>query len=1192
MIAIHHRLRGVALLAAVLTTALGAGCSGQKSSEKLPSGDAKVGVTLNALQATQIQRMTLTVADGGSAPTFTAITTNLTNNDPVNSLTWQAFVSGIPAGTARRFTVQAFDGTNTVIYQGFALSDVTSGGTASVSIILQGNNDGGFQNQLPQIVALSASASTVTVGTTPPPSPVTLYFHATDTDPGASLTYSWASSCGGTPFDTATGNVDQTNGNTVHWTAPTSAPPSACTLSLVVADSRGGAVHAALTVQLRTSTTGSANVVAYANSWPMINSLAANETFTKNGAGQVVSVDYDLVASATDSDGDYVNYAWSASGCTLAAGDGFTPSAVYGPGALASSAVHLKTTDLLNACVITLHVTDYWAPGKNPTGIPAGSAKGGDTVASIFGSAQQDFAIAPAITFHSAPNAPQNATDVSASFTVAANQAVPLTVNVQDGQPSFAQAGGPFTFDWVQSGGTTTTAALSAHMEAYNTTSVATSSVVWTSDTAYQPNSYVRVTVTSVQGQKSTYTWNFLPANPCNAGNDGASCDTGLGLCAPNGHCSAGACVSATPVSCAAPTQCETANTCNPSTGTCQASYQPSGWSCNDNNGCTTGETCNGSGTCGGAVAVTCAAANQCQVAGSEACVSTGDLTHSCSYVNLASGTSCNADSSGCTPNDTCNGSGVCVADAPVVCAQSTNSCQAATGSCQSLTNTTHACNYAAINEGGSCSSAGLCITGQTCVTGTCAGGSNKCPSENCDPGTGVCTPTVVAPQFSRDYQVSAPAALAMDTVGNTYMAAGLVGGPFTFNGHTLTSSGDSDIFLAKTGTNGLAQWAVALGDSAANAQVATGVAVTQNGTVAVIGNFSGTFSIGSGSLSSAAQIDFLAGFSATDGSGQWASQFDDGSNGALKAVAANPNHASNRIAACGYASGGTPSNFVGGSATAAAGKDIILGAWSSTGSRLWAIQLNSSVTYNDECDAVAVDDNGDVWAAGYFSGASLNFGGATSALTGPANSNRKFLWVAKFNGATGAAISSTVFSGTLGNAVPFSLVATSTEVVVGGQFTSNVTIGSTLTSAGAGDAFVAMLAPSSLAPVWAVRLGGGGSDVANGVAVDSYGDVIATGLFFGTATMTGTATTVATPGAASNPFVLKLNGGTGAVEDVKSFSDAATATGDAIAVNRFGANQISLAGTLNATMTVPAPAGNVSATNVTDVYLIPAILQ
>ena len=184
---------------------------------------------------------------------------------------------------------------------------------------------------------------------------------------------------------------------------------------------------------------------------------------------------------------------------------------------------------------------------------------------------------------------------------------------------------------------------------------------------------------------------------------------------------------------------------------------------------------------------------------------------------------------------------------------------------------------------------------------------------------------------------------------------------------------------------------------------------MTADGTLAVIGTFSGTFNVGSGSLSSASPIDFLAGVHASDGSGVWAKQFNDGANGTLKSVAANPGDASathgNRIAVCGIANQGKPTDLVGSGAIAATGNDVIIGAFKSDGTKLWAAQFSSPGTFNEECDSVALDNNGNVWAIGSTAGASLSFGGATSTLTGPGNSNKKYLWIAEFDGTTGAAI-------------------------------------------------------------------------------------------------------------------------------------------------------------------------------------------
>ena len=238
---ISTKFRSLALLAAVATAALGAGCGSGKSGSQasLASGKANIGVKVNALQATQIAKMTLTISTDTTSgpPSFNSITTDLTNNDLTKSLNWSAFVQGIPAGTQRLFAIQAFDGSNAVVYSGSARADITVGNTANVYIVLQGLNDGGFQNSLPVVDSLTSSANLVVVGTTPAPAPVALTFTAHDPDAAATLTYSWADSCGSSFDTTFPAGVAQSTATTVHWTPPTSVPTGGvCTLTLKVTD--------------------------------------------------------------------------------------------------------------------------------------------------------------------------------------------------------------------------------------------------------------------------------------------------------------------------------------------------------------------------------------------------------------------------------------------------------------------------------------------------------------------------------------------------------------------------------------------------------------------------------------------------------------------------------------------------------------------------------------------------------------------------------------------------------------------------------------------------------------------------------------------------------------------------------------------------------------------------------------------
>jgi hypothetical protein len=666
-------------------------------------------------------------------------------------------------------------------------------------------------------------------------------------------------------------------------------------------------------------------------------------------------------------------------------------------------------------------------------------------------------------------------------------------------------------------------------------------------------------------------------------------------------------------VTCGVAAQCQQAGVCQPSTGTCTFANATAGTACNaDSNGCTPADTCNANGACVADTAFVCNAPAdaQCQAA-LGTCNSTSNTTHTCTYAANANGSTCNKDSNGCTQNDSCQ-SGVCTVGTPVVCT-SASVCQVAAGVCNSTGANTYTCGFTNLTDGTACNTAGACQVGQTCVAGACANnGMSACAAgQSCSVvgGSPVCSASVVAPQFAQNLAISVPLGLAMDNAGATYAATSIylsATGVNFGNGVTANSAGDADILVAKYNSSHVAQWAVTFGDGAtANPQAAVGAAVTQDGTVAVIGNFSGNFSIGTSLLNSTPQIDFLAGISGSNGAGLWAKQFNNG-GGAFKAVAANANDATpvppattghgNRIAVCGFTNTSAPADFVTG-ATLPLGNDIIIGAFTSGGTKLWSKQIGSTtLTQDEDCGAIAVDDNGDVWASGTFSGASLDFGTPTLPLTGPGNANRTYLWVAKFNGSTGAPIFSAAFSGTGGGITPSGLVVdASGNVIVGGSFTGNVSFGTvpanTLTSAGQLDGFVAKLSPA-LAPVWAVRIGGAKNDVLNGVAVDSFGDVIAVGGFYGTTT--GVAVLTATGTTATDAFVLKLNGSTGAKDSASAYGDAQTQAGDAVVTNRFGTtpNNITVGGTISGTMNFGAPAGSITATGVNQAYVLFSTLQ
>jgi Dictyostelium (slime mold) repeat len=222
---------------------------------------------------------------------------------------------------------------------------------------------------------------------------------------------------------------------------------------------------------------------------------------------------------------------------------------------------------------------------------------------------------------------------------------------------------------------------------------------------------------------------------------NGTTCSDG-NACTTGDVCTNGIC-GGTAVVCTALDQCHTAGTCDPATGTCSNPTKANGTSCADADLCNGNETCQ-NGTCTAGTPVVCAAPAACKAAG--VCQ---PATGTCTYANLADGTSCD-DGLFCDGIDTCSGG---------TCTHSGNPCPTGT-TCNETTDTcvpiTTTCN--ANNVGAACDDNNVCTTNDKCVQGgnrnhptfTCQGtaiscnDNNACTNDSCNPATG-CVHTPVS---------------------------------------------------------------------------------------------------------------------------------------------------------------------------------------------------------------------------------------------------------------------------------------------------------------------------------------------------------------------------------------------------------------------------------------------------------------
>jgi hypothetical protein len=628
-------------------------------------------------------------------------------------------------------------------------------------------------------------------------------------------------------------------------------------------------------------------------------------------------------------------------------------------------------------------------------------------------------------------------------------------------------------------------------------------------------------------------------------------------------------------VTCTPQDSCHDVGTCNPATGFCS----------NPAKVCTAQDLCHVVGACDLATG-SCSNPEKC--AAGQTCELT---TGVCSTPDLCAGVTCVA-------LDVCHDVGTCTAG---VCSNPAKTCPA--GEACSLTD--GLCHATDLCAGVICPPAtNLCQVAGTCTAGVCSAETAKtCPvGETCDVADGVCKlpvvpATVVVPQLAKKLEINWKG-LAMGTDGAVYQTGNVLLPAKTFDGITITSAGSTDVFAAKYDAAGAIQWAVRYGNSSSQ-DASSGAAVTADGTLALGGKFSGT--LDPDPISAPSQVDFLE-FLNPDGTHKFSAAYNNGLNGRFAAIAANPSL--NLVAVCGLAAA-IPTDFVGATAItplpAAQPQDIIVGVFDSAGTKLWARQIGSADS--ELCDSITIDDNGDVYAAGKYNGVALNLG--LGNLPNPGGLSRRHLWVAKFNGTTGATISNAAFGSGAGIHAAKSLAVDATgRLFIAGAMSNNLPFGSIVLSVtdGSNDAFVAKVNPAAgYAADWALRAGGVGDDEVRGVAVDSFGNPVVVGLY--NEVSTGFLTLTAASGT-SDAFLVKLDGTTGATVaatggQASYGDDLGTQNANAIAINRLGVgsvlNNVVFGGSFGSTIDfgAPNPASTPDlTTNGTDTFLVFGKLQ
>lgn len=273
--------------------------------------------------------------------------------------------------------------------------------------------------------------------------------------------------------------------------------------------------------------------------------------------------------------------------------------------------------------------------------------------------------------------------------------------------------------------------------------------------------------------------------------------------------------------------------------------------------------------------------------------------------------------------------------------------------------------------------------------------------------------------------------------------------------------------------------------------------ALDRTGNTVVVGNFTGTITLGPTTLTSEGDRDiFVARLSPA---GVWVQAARAGGAGKDLALAVAIDAANNAVVAGSFAgspASGATVNFGAIKLTSAGGSDAFVARLSPTGA--WTQAVRAGGAADDEATSLALDATGTACIGGYFISSTANFGATT--LTNASTSLTSDAFVARLTPA-GIWSQAVRLGGTDSDAIS-SLVLddAGAAIITGGFRSATLSLGSTaLTNVdpinGTYDVFIAQL---SAAGTWtqALRAGGAGNDYAQAIARTSAGQLIVAGIF------------------------------------------------------------------------------------------------
>jgi hypothetical protein len=307
------------------------------------------------------------------------------------------------------------------------------------------------------------------------------------------------------------------------------------------------------------------------------------------------------------------------------------------------------------------------------------------------------------------------------------------------------------------------------------------------------------------------------------------------------------------------------------------------------------------------------------------------------------------------------------------------------------------------------------------------------------------------------------------------------------FGGANLTTSGGSDMFVAKFDAAGTHLWSVRFG-SGTDDQLALAVAVDAAGDVYFTGSFPGSIVMAGTTLASAGGADIIvAKLAGATGVATWAKKFGDTAiDQAGRAITVD---AQGNVLVTGSFNG--TANFGGNVLTSAGATDVFVAKFDPLGNHLYSAAFGDAGV--QEGLGIAADAMGNYAVVGTSNG-TLDLGGGPLPKVGNFD-----MFVGQFD-STGTHLKSSSF-GSLNNDFATSVVWTGNEIAMTGYYDGKATFGNvTLQSAGGRDVFVAKLSAADLSVIGARSFGDSAFyQSGQSVKLDAMGNAIVGGYMQGT---------------------------------------------------------------------------------------------